>query len=179
MLVGLIGDPITDVTPVYAWVHTLIVDAMDRYGLHRDLVPVVGAGRKCERSCRGRGRWQRCPWSHVGCREEGRGEEDKKGRRMGSVRIGRENCWVWLRDRDLHPPSLSIRQGSEVVYSQTHFGVPIAFEKAKNSPKNPLVKAEVIRDRLILALRQHECIPVPVVGTPLMDDLLVQHLFQN
>jgi hypothetical protein len=107
VLVGLIGDPITDVTPVYAWVHTLIVDAMDRHGLHRDLVPVVGAGRKYERSCRGRGRWQRCPWSHVGCREEGR---DKKGRRMGSVRIGRENCWVWLRDQDLHPPSLSIRQ---------------------------------------------------------------------
>jgi hypothetical protein len=51
--------------------------------------------------------------------------------------------------------------------------------KGEEFTENPLVKAEVIRYRLILALIQHECIPVAVADTPLMDDLLVQHLSQN
>ena len=64
-------------------------------------------------------------------------------------------------------PSPFCRYGKGVRWStQTHFGY------RKGEKFTPFVKAEVIRYKLILALIQHECIPVPVVNTPLMDDLL-------
>lgn len=68
--------------------------------------------------------------------------------------------------------------GSAVVYSDTSWGTN-CVQKGEKFTENPLVKAEVIHYKLILTLIRHECIPVPVVGTPLMDDLPARHLFQN
>jgi hypothetical protein len=121
---SLIGDPTTGVTPVHAWVHTLIVNAMDR-----DLVPVVGAGR-----------------------DDGRVSVEPRWLQTEGARRRRERkkdgqCAYWKRElltlasRSRFPfPFLSIRQGSEVVYLQTRLGVPIAFKKAKNPPKTPWSK---------------------------------------
>jgi hypothetical protein len=158
---SLIGDPTTGVTPVHAWVHTLIVNAMDR-----DLVPVVGAGRNDGRVSV-EPRWLQTE----GARR--RRERKKDGQ-----------CAYWKRElltlasRSRFPsPFLSIRQGSAVVYSDTSWGTN-CVQKGEKFTENPLVKAEVIHYKLILTLIRHEFIPVPVVGTPLMDDL-PDNLFQN
>jgi hypothetical protein len=55
VLIGPIGDPITGVAPAYASVHNSIGRRNGQVCLLRDLVPVVGAGWKRERSCRAGG----------------------------------------------------------------------------------------------------------------------------
>jgi hypothetical protein len=96
----------------------------------------------------GRGRWQRCPRSHVGCREEGARRRRRDGRKDGEC-VYRKRKLLVLASRSLR----FCRYGKEVT-RPTHrhiFGYRLR-SKGEEFTKIPLAKAEVIRCRLILAV---------------------------